>query len=49
MRDRTLEFDKACLELLKSIRDIEVFDSFARDVKKPLYIVYHAGPRLTGT
>ena len=46
VRDRTLEFDKACLELLKSIRDIEVFDSFARDVKKPLYIVYHGGAEI---
>ena len=46
MRDRTLEFDTACLELLKSIRDIEVFDSFARDVKKPLYIVYHGGAEI---
>lgn len=46
MRDRTLEFDRACLELLRSIRDIEVFDSFARDVKKPLYIVYHGGAEI---
>ena len=43
MRDRTLEFDTACLDLLRGIRDIEVFDSFARGVKKPLYIVYHGG------
>ena len=46
MRDRTLEFDKACLDLLRGIRDIEVFDSFARDVKKPLYIVYHGGAEI---
>ena len=46
MRDRTLEFDTACLDLLRGIRDIEVFDSFARDVKKPLYIVYHGGAEI---
>ena len=46
MRDRTLEFDTACLDLLRGIRDVEVFDSFARDVKKPLYIVYHGGAEI---
>lgn len=46
MRDRTLEFDTACLDLLRGIRDVEVFDSFARDVKKPLYIVYHGGSEI---
>lgn len=46
MRDRTLEFDTACLDLLRGIRDIEVFDSFARGVKKPLYIVYHGGAEI---
>ena len=47
MRDRTLEFDKACLSVLRSIRDVEVFESFARDVKKPLYIVYHGGAEIS--
>lgn len=46
MRDRTLEFDTACLDLLRGIRDIGVFDSFARDVKEPLYIVYHGGAEI---
>lgn len=46
MIDRTLEFDKACLAVLKSIKDVEVFESFARDVKKPLYIVYHGGAEI---
>lgn len=46
MRDRTLEFDKTCLSILRSIKDVEVFDSFARDVKKPLYIVYHGGAEI---
>lgn len=46
MRDRTLEFDTACLDLLKSIRDVEVYESFARGVEKPLYIVYHGGAEI---
>lgn len=46
MKDRTLEFDEACLKLLRSIKGIEVFDSFARDVKVPLYIVYHGGAEI---
>ena len=40
MTDRTLEFDEACLALLRTIKDVEVFDSFSRDTKVPLYIVY---------
>ena len=47
MRDRTLEFDKTCLSILRSIKDVEGFESFARDVKKPLYIVYHGGAEIS--
>ena len=47
MMDRTLEFDNACLAVLRSIRDVEVFESFARDVKKPLYIFYHGGAEIS--
>lgn len=47
MRDRTLEFDQACLNILREIKDVEVFESFARDVKKPLYIVYHGGSEIS--
>lgn len=46
MKDRTLEFDEACLALLHTIKGIEVFDSFARDVHVPLYIVYHGGAEI---
>lgn len=46
MTDRTLEFDEACLALLRTIRDIEVFDSFARNRDAPLYIVYHGGAEI---
>lgn len=46
MKDRTLEFDEACLALLRTIKDVEVFDSFARDVRAPLYIVYHGGAEI---
>lgn len=46
MTDRTLEFDEACLALLHTIKGIEVFDSFARDVHVPLYIVYHGGAEI---
>lgn len=46
MKDRTLEFDEACLALLRTIKGIEVFDSFARDTKVPLYIVYHGGAEI---
>lgn len=46
MKDRTLEFDEACLSLLRGIKGIEVFDSFARDVHVPLYIVYHGGAEI---
>ncbi len=46
MKDRTLEFDEACLALLRTIKGIEVFDSFARDVRVPLYIVYHGGAEI---
>ena len=46
MKDRTLEFDGACLALLRGIKGIEVFDSFARKVDAPLYIVYHGGAEI---
>ena len=46
MKDRTLEFDEACLAILRSIKSVEVFDSFARDVRVPLYIVYHGGAEI---
>ena len=46
MTDRTLEFDEACLALLRTIKDVEVFDSFSRDTKVPLYIVYHGGAEI---
>ena len=46
MKDRTLEFDEACLALLRTIKGIEVFDSFARKVDAPLYIVYHGGAEI---
>lgn len=46
MTDRTLEFDEACLALLRGIKGIEVFDSFARKVDVPLYIVYHGGAEI---
>lgn len=46
MKDRTLEFDEACLALLRGIKGIEVFDSFARKVDAPLYIVYHGGAEI---
>ncbi len=46
MTDRTLEFDEACLALLRTIKGVEVFDSFARDVYVPLYIVYHGGAEI---
>lgn len=46
MKDRTLEFDEACLALLRTIRGIEVFDSFAHKVDAPLYIVYHGGAEI---
>lgn len=43
MKDRTLEFDEACIALLNTINGIKVFDSFSRETKVPLYIVYHGG------
>lgn len=46
MTDRTLKFDEACLALLRTIKDVEVFDSFSRDTKVPLYIVYHGGAEI---
>lgn len=46
MTDRTLEFDEACLALLRTIKDVEVFDSFSHDTKVPLYIVYHGGAEI---
>lgn len=46
MKDRTLEFDEACLAILRTIKGIEVFDSFARKVDVPLYIVYHGGAEI---
>lgn len=46
MKDRTLEFDEACLALLRTIRDVEVFESFSRDTKVPMYIVYHGGAEI---
>lgn len=46
MKDRTLEFDEACLALLRTIRDVGVFESFSRDTKVPLYIVYHGGAEI---
>lgn len=46
MKDRTLEFDEACQALLRGIKGIEVFDSFARKVDAPLYIVYHGGAEI---
>lgn len=46
MRDRTLEFDTACLDLLRGIQDVGVYESFAHGVNKPLYIVYHGGAEI---
>jgi hypothetical protein len=46
VRDRTLEFDTACLDLLRGIQDVGVYESFAHGVNKPLYIVYHGGAEI---
>lgn len=43
MVDRTELFDEELLKILRAIKGVEVYDSFADNTDAPLYIITHTG------